>query len=1041
MAENRQFNQRLDAWQEALKEQIMVPAGSVIFSRCEEGSPADPGCADGKRLTPAPAGTAWGRYREYAWFTATFALPEGCAGKRIALISGLGGEQLVYLNGRAMGSIDSRHPWVTLFRNAPAGAACRVDVESYAGNGPRLESLGPCPPERTPIPPVTGFQQRIRESVIAWVNEDAYQLYMDADTLIRLWRRLPESSLRRMRIEAALKDYLHIADFECSMEERNASFRRARKALAPALACRNGDSAPTLELMGQSHIDLAWMWPMEETRHKVARTYANQLALMEEYPEYRFLACEPALLEMLEEGHPELFRRFLDQVRAGGMQPEGAFYAECDTNIPDGESLVRQLLWGKRWFREKLGYDSRVGWQPDTFGFSPCLPQLMKQFGVPFFATQKLLRADPECERFPWQDFLWEGTDGSRVQALSFFKNNAQTSPEHLLDRWEKHRTQTEEIDRLLYPFGYGDGGGGADRDQLEYLRREADLEGLPRTVWRSLPEHFEGTTEDAGKRIWHGELYLAWHRGTYTVQRKTKMAIFRLERALHDAEFLLAMSGEEIRRESRETLDRAWKTLLIHDFHDIAAGVGIRDVHAEAVEQMTKAEEAIRRLSDHLAMQVCGIPALSADNGSGAGHAWTVLNTLGFERKEYLELPDGRSGYVTLPAFGTAVLAAGPAEGRNGTRRDGRTAAPEPIRGTVRAEEAEDGYRIDNGVIAFILNKDGTLSGLVDLRTGLPLQDPGMRMNDFRMYRDVEPVYDAWELNRDYERDRTDEVRLLSLRVEGAGTPILRAVVERQIGNSRCRQEMTLRAGENRIFFETEVDWQERHRLLKVFFETNLRTDDAICGMQFCHLRRPAHRATAFARDRYEVCHHRYAALFETDHGMALLNRGIRGLSCREGELALTLLRAPCVPDDTCDRGTQHFSFAVGVYDRPFANAEVERDAYAYQAPVKVISGAGKRVAGMTAEHAIIETVKPAEAGPGTVIRLWEYRGARSRVTLTLPERAQIFSCGPDELHPERMAVSDQITLEMHAFEVRTLLLKAPDEERSRDLSSSFPR
>ena len=1018
MPENRQFQQRLEAWQAELKRQIMEPMGTVVFCRCENGDPARMRRTEKSQGTPVPAGTAWGAHREYAWFTAEITTPEECDGQRMVLMSGLGGEQLVYLDGQAVGSVDRQHPYVTLYRRAAAGTVSRITVESYAGNGPRLESLGPCPPEREAIPAVMGPQQVIRESVIARVNEDAYQLYMDTDTLIRLWKRLPEGSLRRMRIEAALRDYVHIADFECPREERNASFRRAREALAPALGCRNGDSAPTLEIFGQSHIDLAWLWPMEETRHKVGRTYANQLALMEEYPEYRFLVCEPALLEMLEERYPELYSRMLAQVRAGRMQPEGAFYAECDTNIPGGESLVRQLLWGKRWFREKLGYDSRVGWQPDTFGFAPCLPQLMKQFGVPFFATQKLLRADPECERFPWQDFIWEGTDGSRVQALSFFKNNAQTNPDHLLDRWEKHRTQTEEIDTLLYPFGYGDGGGGADRDLLEYLRREADLEGLPRTVWRSLPEHFEQAAERAARRVWHGELYLAWHRGTYTVQRKTKMAIRELEQALHDAELLLSLSGETERREAGSTLADAWKTLLIHQFHDIAAGVGIREVHAEAVARMTAAEQAVRRLTERLAGQVCGIP-------EGA-RGWTVLNPLGFERREYVELPDGTAGWLTLPAFGTAVVPASAEKETSGIgeTKPLKTDGPEPLTGGIRVTETEAGYRIENGVIAFTLERDGALTGMTDLRSGLPLQETGMRMNDFRLYRNVEPVYDAWELSREYEEDRTADVRTLNLRLSGAGTPVLKAVIERQIGTGRSCQEMTLRAGEKRIAFETEVNWQERHKMLKVHFETNLRTEDAICGMQFCHIRRPAHRSTAYARDRYEVCHHRYAALFEADHGIALLNRGIRGISCWEGELALTLLRAPCVPDDTCDRGVQRFAFAVEVYDRPFAEAGVELDAYAYDRPPVVIPGAGKTFGGMYAGNAMIETVKPAEEGPGTVIRLWEYRGARSRVTLRLPEKRSIYACGPDERHPELLTVSDRMEMEMHAFEVRTLML-----------------
>ena len=347
-----------------------------------------------------------------------------------------------------------------------------------------------------------------------------------------------------------------------------------------------------------------------------------------------------------------------------------------------------------------------------------------------------------------------------------------------------------------------------------------------------------------------------------------------------------------------------------------------------------------------------------------------------------------------------------------------------------VHTRKTEEGWRIENGVLAFTLTRDGTITGLTDLRTGLPLQDPGMRMNDLRLYRNVEPVYDAWELSRDYQPDRTDAVRTLSVTVSGADTPVLTAVTEQQIGAGRCRQEMTVRAGEPQILFETAIDWQERHKLLKAHFETNLRTDDAVYGMQLCHVRRPAHRGTAFARDRYEVCHQHYSALFEADHGIVLLNRGIRGISCEEGDLALTLLRAPCVPDDTCDRGLQRFSYALRLWDSPFCGDAVTREAYAYLTPPLVLRGAGKAFEGFRAENALIETVKPADRGEGTVLRLWEPRGARSRVTVRLPEPMRIFLCSLDETQPVPLAEGREASFELHAFGIQTLLLLPAEKQ-----------
>ena len=1003
MPEKRKFRERLDAWRNELKNQIIKPLASIDFSGCATPERLTPEEAERFPFAPMPAGTAWGMHREYRWFAADAALSPGCEGQRVVLLSGVGGEQLVYMNGQALGSLDKEHTDITLFRQAPSQACFRLLIESYAGNGPRLESFGPCPPEREPVPAVTAPQCVVRESWLALFSEDAYQLYIDVDTLIRLHDLLPESSLRREKIAEALDAFIHAVDLEAPEVERNAEYRRGREVLRPVLECRNGSTAPLLRVIGQSHIDLAWMWPIEETYHKSVRTYANQLALMDEYPEYRFLACEPALLDILAESSPEVYARFLARVKTGQVCADGAFYVECDTNIPSGESLARQLLWGKKWFREKLGVDSRVAWQPDTFGFSPCLPQLLQGFGVPYFATQKLLRADPECERFPYQDFIWEGADGSRVQALSFFKNNARTDPDSLLSRWEKDRTQREHIDALLYPFGFGDGGGGATRDMLEYLRREKDLEDLPRTAWSTLQEHFESAAENARKNVWRGELYLCWHRGTYTSQRKTKTALRALEQALHDAEFLLAQCGEEERTACQPLLKDAWKTLLLHQFHDICAGVGIRDVHEEAERALLDAAASVKRMIRETARKVYSIDA--EEEGFT-----TAVNTLPFARREWIALPGEAAGYIALPASGAVSF---------------RAADLERNSGAVTVEADGERYRIDNGALSFTLLPDGTIESLTDLRTGLPLQKPGMRMNDLRLYRDVEPVYDAWELSPDYARDRLDTVRALSLHLSGENSPVLTVQTEYMIGQSLCVETITVRTGEPRIDFELNIDWQERHKLLKAHFETNLNCESAIHEMQFCHVQRPAHRSTRYAQDRFEVCNHHYSALFEATRGVAVLNRAIWGVSCNAGDLALTLLHAPCVPDAACDRGKQHFSFALYVYDAPFAISGVTLDGYAYNYPPLLLPGKGANMEGIRADNAMIETIKPAEDRSGTVIRLWEYRGSAVRVTLHLPRPRTICACHFDESGVEPLTVSDTYIFDLPAFGIRTLMLR----------------
>ena len=994
----RQFAQRLEFWQKALEKEVMRPVAPLSFSYFVTRDRLRPGDAASRGFAPAPVGTKWGMDAEYGWFRAEAVIPAEAEGQRLVLLSGIGGEQMVYLNGKAVGSIDREHGYVTLSLSARAGETLSILIESYAGHGPRLENFGPCPPGRDPVPPVRNAQCAVSGSALAVMNEDAFQLLMDSSVLLQLAENLPQSSLRRQQIVEALDRYTHIADFELPEEEKNASIRGAREALAPALACRNGDTAPLMWLIGQSHIDIAWLWPMEETFHKVIRTFSNQLSLMEEYPDYRFLLCEPSLLEMLEQSAPELYQRVLKAVNEGKMLPDGAFYVECDTNLPNGESLVRQLLWGKRAFREKFQAESPTGWQPDTFGFTAALPQLLKAFDIPYFATQKLLRADPECERFPYQDFIWEGLDGSTVQALSYFKNNARPDPDNFIRRWEKDRTQQENIQTLLFPFGYGDGGGGADRVMLEQVKRLHDLEGLPRARYGTLEGYFKQAEKSAEGNRWVGELYLAWHRGTFTSQRKTKTLVHELEKALHDAEFLICQLPEEKRPDERDALQKCWKTLLLCQFHDVASGVGIARVHREAERILQTALDETNGMIDRLAR--AAYPA--------APGGYSAVNTLPFPVEKWVTLPNGEERYLLLPASGCA-----PVTGEN---------APQ---GRVSAVRQGNGWFIANGLISFTLCEDGTIRGLTDLRSGFPLQRPGQKMNDFRLFKDVECVYDAWELSGDYRLDREDAVRLLSMDAVRAEPACCAFRLRWRIGHSEAEQIIRLRTGSPLIESELAVDWQEKHKLLKVFFESDMLCENAVTETQFGHVAHPAHASYAHASDQYEVNQHRYSGLFDAGRGFAVLNRCIHGVSFDRGTLALSLLHAPCVPDPSCDRGVQCFQWAVLPCCTGFDGDALTKAAAIYDRDPILMEGTVSCAEGIRAEGCMIETVKPAESGGACVLRLWECRGTASKCVLRLPRKMRVSPCRMDESEAGVCEEGETYSRVLRPFEICTVRLE----------------
>ena len=995
----RQASQRFRMWKDELKNHLYTPVGTVSFVYCTTlGHPA-PGEAEKMPLLPCPAGTKWGGMWEYGWFFADVTLPEACEGRRVVLFSKVGGEQLIFANGNAIGSIDKGHACVNLTRNGRTGEKYHIQIESYAGHGPRLEELGPCPPERLPIPPVTGPQCTVGETVIAVWNEDAYQLMLDVEALDSLQQVLPDNSLRALRVAEALDRFTRIADFELPRGPREDSFRAAREALRKELSCVNGSTAPIMWLFGQSHIDLGWLWPLEETYHKVVRTYANQLSLMEEYPEYRFLLCEPALLDMLRERDEKTWERIKKAYENGQIEPEGAFYVECDTNMPSGESLIRQLLYGKDWFREQFKVETKVAWQPDTFGFSAALPQIFKQLGIEYFATQKLLRTDPETERFPYQNFIWEGMDGSAVEALSFFKSNAAVSPQLLHKRWDADRSQRRNIDTQLYSFGYGDGGGGADRDMLEMIRRLHDLEGAPRTKWGSLRGFFEETGRQIGENRWVGELYLAWHRGAYSVQRRQKQAMRRAENTLRQAEALLAQLPEEEMDTWRIPLREAWKTLMICQFHDIAAGVGIERVHREA-------EEALNGIVDDWQPWIeewrKAVYHIRQEKG------YTLVNPLPWERQEWVALPDGREIWAQIPPSG-AVTA---------------EEAARPVRDHVEARETAEGVILENAHLRLIVDAKGRIISFLDKDGGCPLLKQGQVMNDWRLYQNVQTVYDAWEMDSAWETGFLEDAVKADVRLTRQRDVCAEITVEYTFGQSRAVQLIRLRAEEKRVDFITRVDWRERRKMLKAHFESNILCEDAAHEIQFGFVKRPCHRSHAFAKDRFEVSNHRYSALYEGNRGFALLNDGLYGLSTGRGEMALTLLRAPLAPDDTCDRGQHHFTYSLMPFAGPFRDSGVARAGYALNLPVQVQAGACRKAAGPWCESGsiVLETVKPAEDGRGMILRLYESMGETACGTLRLPEEKNIFLSSMDERKETFLCRGKEAALTLRPFEIMTL-------------------
>lgn len=992
----RQWEDRLRIWSEQFEKHYFtacVPLPLSCFTTMDQLAFDE---AVKGRLVPVQPGIRWGKKWEYGWFHTRAVIPEALEGKRAVFTLGAGEEMLVWVNGREAGSIDRHHKYITLSRSARAGDVYDIYAECYAGHGLRLEDAGPVGPEEEPVPEPPAAQVTVKESLLGSWNEAVFQAAMDYQVLYSLVKRLPEKSLRAMRIIEVLKKFTYIADFELPEEELTASVVEADRYLKPLLACRNGSTAPEYTIFGQSHLDLAWLWPVEETMRKTARTYSNQLALMEEYPEYRFLLCEPPILEYLKALYPDVYRRVKEKAASGGFLPEGAMWVECDTNIPSGESLIRQFVRGKRWFREELGVDSRMAWMPDTFGFSAALPQIMKKCQIPYFATQKLTRQDPEAEPFPYNLFWWEGLDGSRVLSHLFRRNNAVFTSGELVSRWEDDRVQQEDIDGLMFPFGYGDGGGGPTREMVEAARRCADLEGAPRCHMESPVRYFERAQEREIENVYRGELYLAWHRGTLTSQARTKRGIRRAETALKAVEYHMArrmLAGQPVEEGWKRKTDELWKLLLFNQFHDIAPGTSIARVHERAEAEL----ETVRSESGKLLEEMLGKP----------GERMTVYNHLGWERTF--------RGH-RIPAQGCAVI-------------DADRAAGEARRAEVRRVPAEDGG-------GYVLQNEHLVCWVSDAGELISVRKPGEEKeflagngNRFLLFKDVNTCYDAWELGSMYEKlpvPLEDAARVeICEDVDGAAL-----LVEKKLHHSSLVQKIFLGNDACRLDFITTLNWRERHKLLKVSFPVSVYATEAIEEIQFGYVKRPAHRSRQSDRDRYEVCNHRYTVLQDGGAGAAVLNDCKYGVNTVGNEIRLTLLKAPLMPDMYADQGKQEFTYSFYPFVGPFTESGVLREAYELNEPPVTGGPVGAEQGPVllpAQKNIIVDAVKPADTVDGAVlVRAYEAMGMGTGASFTPAEAVKrIAEVDMLEEYGTELTLRDgRLEVRFGPFEIKSFLL-----------------
>lgn len=905
-----------------------------------------------------PWGPAWGT----TWFHLTGTVPAEAAGRRVELVVDLGWEDhspgfqaegLVYRpDGSVVKGLNPRNVWVPVDGDA-------VDLYVEAAANPLILGYDPFRPTMLGEKATAGDAPlyRLARADVCVVEQDVWELVQDLEVLDQLARELAVGDPRRHEVLRALErslDALDLADVAGTAAAARAEL--VEVASRPAAA-----SAHRISAVGHAHIDSAWLWPVRETVRKVARTASNVVNLLDEDPDLVFAMSSAQQFAWIEEHRPEVFAQVREHVEGGRFVPVGGMWVESDTNMPGSEALARQLVHGKRYFLDTFGIETREVWLPDSFGYSPALPQLIHLSGSRWFLTQKI--SWNQVNPFPHHTFRWEGIDGSRV--FTHFPPidtyAAELSGTQLAHAARNFRDKGRAT-RSLAPFGWGDGGGGPTREMLARARRTADLEGSPRVAVETPTAFFEGAeAEYPDAPVWVGELYLELHRGTFTSQVATKQGNRRGEHLLFEAELWSATAAARgLIDYPYDELDAIWKQHLLLQFHDILPGTSIGWVHREAAEQYAAMRDRLTALVDR------ATGALAAAAGAGDALAFNAA-------------PHDRAG---VPALGAGRAA-----------EEGSVAvAPAPGGGTV----------LDNGLLRVEVDADGLVAGLRDLVADREVLPPGARANLLQVHPDFPVMWDAWDVDRYYRNVVEDLTTADAVEVlDGPDAATVR--VRRSFGASTVVQDVTLRPGARRLDLRTEVDWQERERLLKVAVPLDVHALDAAFETQFGHHRRAVHENTSWDAMRFEVVAHRFVHVAEPGYGVAVVNRDTYGHDVRRDArdgggttttVRLSLVRGPQFPQPDTDRGRHEFAYAIA------PGAEVRdavREGWGLSVPLREVPRAASDEAGVervveplarVAEGtAVLSAVKLADDRSGdVVVRLYEAEGRRGTARLALP-------------------------------------------------------
>ncbi len=969
----------------------------------------------------------YGLDRHY-WFKTTYQVPRELDGKRMWMHvktqidewdDAKNPQFLLFVNGAATQGIDMNHREVLLDTCAKAGEELVLELQAYTGTLHKEFNL------------IVEMQE---------IDRDIEKLYYDLWVPLAAFGRMEEDDKNRRDIETILNNTVNYLDLRDPYSDAfYASLKEASDYVDQALYTDMAGYRDVIATcIGHTHIDVAWWWTVAQTREKVGRSFATVLKLMEEYPNYKFMSSQPQLYDFLKERYPELYGQVRERVKEKRWEPEGGMWVEADCNLTSGESLVRQFMHGKRFFKEEFGVDNRILWLPDVFGYSGALPQIMKKCGIDYFMTTKL--AWNQFNKIPYDTMMWRGIDGTEVLThlittlgvsqpiKDFFTTyNGMLHPDAIMGGWMRYQNKDINND-ILISYGYGDGGGGPTREMIETsIRMEKGVKGIPCVRQEFAGKYFDELAQrvEGNRRlpVWEGEFYFEYHRGTLTSMGRNKRANRKAELALMDAE-LLSVLAEHTVAYPAEELDAVWKLVLLNQFHDILPGSSIKEVYDVTKEEYAQIAEKLERM---LAERRKAL--------TGSGDAVTVFNTTGSERSDIVVLgPTDADVLVdangnTYPVQKTkegavAYVEHVPAKGyKSFTWAKAEREADVPF---TRVNDCQ----LETPFFTVKLDEQGMFTSIFDKENDREVIREGQRANVIRMYEDKPIYFDNWDIDIYYTEKFWDVDQVE--RMEWTEVGPVRAVleIERKASKSTIWQKIIFYANSRRIEFQTHVDWREHQTLLKVHFPVAVHTDEATFDVQFGNLTRKTHQNTSWDVARFESCGQKWIDLSEGHYGVSMLNDCKYGHSVKDGNMALTLIKSGIEPNPTTDQEEHDFTYAIYPHAEGWRQAQTVAEAYKLNQPLVAETGTEAKpaysFASADASNVIVETVKKAEDKEGTVIRMYESENSYTKTKLTVnAEFQKAFLCNLlEETESEVSVNGNQIEVVLKPYEVVTVKL-----------------